>query len=67
MLAGGAVDGRVRSAAYGYTVRRTLASAYLPAGLAQGTPLEIEVLGRPVTAEIAADVLYDPGNERVRA
>ena len=28
--------------------------------------LEVEVLGEPVAAEVAADVLYDPGHERVR-
>jgi 4-methylaminobutanoate oxidase (formaldehyde-forming) len=62
----GGVIGRVRSAAYGYTVGRTIANAYLPAGLAEGTPLAIEALGRAVPAQIAADVLYDPENARVR-
>ena len=56
----------MRSCAYGYTVRRNIAYAYLPAGAAAGAALEVEVLGEPVAAEVAADVLYDPGHERVR-
>jgi glycine cleavage system aminomethyltransferase T len=66
VLGGGGVIGRVRSAAYGYTVGRTLASAYLPVELTEGTMLEIEALGRRVPAAIVADVLYDPENVRVR-
>jgi 4-methylaminobutanoate oxidase (formaldehyde-forming) len=62
----GQTVGRVRSCAYGYTVRRNIAYAYLPAGTATGAHLEVEVLGEPVAAEVAADVLYDPGHERVR-
>jgi 4-methylaminobutanoate oxidase (formaldehyde-forming) len=56
----------VRSCAYGHTVRRNIAYAYLPAETAAGTPLEVEVLGEPVAAEVAADVLYDPAHARVR-
>jgi 4-methylaminobutanoate oxidase (formaldehyde-forming) len=63
---GGRTAGRVRSCAYGHTVRRNIAYAYLPAETAAGTPLEVEVLGEPVAAEVAADVLYDPAHERVR-
>ena len=33
---------------------------------ATGAHLEVEVLGEPVEAEVAADVLYDPGHDRVR-
>ena len=67
VLAGAEVVGRVRSAAYGYTVGRTIASAYLPRTLAPDTPLTVEALGRLVPAEIAEDVLYDPENARVRS
>jgi 4-methylaminobutanoate oxidase (formaldehyde-forming) len=64
--AGGAVVGRVRSASYGFTVRRNVALAKLPAGLAEGDDVEVDVLGELVPAVVAADCLYDPGNERVR-
>jgi glycine cleavage system aminomethyltransferase T/glycine/D-amino acid oxidase-like deaminating enzyme len=67
VLADGAVVGRVRSAAYGFTVGRMIANAYLPIALESETPLTVEALGEHVAAEIAADVLYDPGNARIRA
>jgi glycine cleavage system aminomethyltransferase T/glycine/D-amino acid oxidase-like deaminating enzyme len=63
----GAVIGRVRSAAYGFTIRRNVALAKLPAGLDEGFPLEIDVLGDLVPAVVAPDVLYDPENERIRS
>ncbi|HXD69111.1 MAG TPA: FAD-dependent oxidoreductase [Gaiellales bacterium] len=63
---GGRTVGRARSCAYGFTVKRTIAYAYLPADLADGAAVEVEVLGEPVAAEIAADVLYDPEHLRVR-
>jgi 4-methylaminobutanoate oxidase (formaldehyde-forming) len=65
--AGGAVVGRLRSCAYGYTVRRNLAYAYLPLAFGAGSQVAVEVFGRLVPAEVVDDVLYDPGHERVRA
>jgi glycine cleavage system aminomethyltransferase T/glycine/D-amino acid oxidase-like deaminating enzyme len=63
----GRTAGRVRSCAYGHTVRRNIAYAYLPPDSRVGDRLEVEVLGEPVAAEVAADVLYDPAHERVRS
>jgi glycine cleavage system aminomethyltransferase T/glycine/D-amino acid oxidase-like deaminating enzyme len=65
--AGDAVAGRLRSVAYGYTVGRNLAYAYLDPGVAEGTRLAVDVFGELVPAEVAPDVLYDPENGRVRA
>jgi 4-methylaminobutanoate oxidase (formaldehyde-forming) len=66
--AGGSVVGRVRSAAFGHTVGRNVAYAYLPAELGPGaTGVEVEVLGQLVRAEVADDVLYDPDHLRVRS
>jgi glycine cleavage system aminomethyltransferase T len=67
VLAAGTVIGRVRSAAYGYTVSQMIASAYLPRELAPDTPLTVEALGAQVPADLAADVLYDAENVRVRS
>ena len=53
MHAGGAVIGRVRSAAYGFTVRRNVALAKLPAGLEQGAEVHVDVLGELVPAIVA--------------
>ncbi|HEY0387925.1 MAG TPA: FAD-dependent oxidoreductase [Gaiellales bacterium] len=67
VLLDGSTAGRVRSAAYGHTVRRNVVYAYLPSGIDESAAIEVEVLGRPVAAELAADVLVDPDNDRVRA
>jgi 4-methylaminobutanoate oxidase (formaldehyde-forming) len=65
----GRVLGRLRSGGYGYTVGRNIGFVYLPVELAQaaGTPLEVEVFGERVSAEVAPDVLYDPQGARIRA
>ena len=66
--AGGSVAGRVRSCAFGHTVGRNVAYAYLPAEIGPGTTgVQVEVLGQLVDAEVAEDVLYDPDHLRVRA
>jgi glycine cleavage system aminomethyltransferase T len=63
------VLGRLRSGGYGYTVGRNIGLVYLPADVAGavGTPLEVEVFGERVPAEVAADVLYDAEGARIRA
>jgi 4-methylaminobutanoate oxidase (formaldehyde-forming) len=64
---GGEVVGRLRSAAFGWTVGRTVATAYLPAGLPEGAVVEVDVFADRIAAEVAADVLVDPANARMRA
>jgi glycine cleavage system T protein len=65
---GGRILGRLRSGGYGYTVGRNIGLVYLPVELAAavGTPLEVEVFGERVTAEVAPDVLHDPRGARIR-
>jgi 4-methylaminobutanoate oxidase (formaldehyde-forming) len=58
--ANGEVIGRVRSAAYGFTVQRNVALAKLPAALPEGADVHVDVLGELVPAVIAPTVLYDP-------
>ena len=65
--ADGEVVGRLRSAAYGFTIGRNLAYAYLPAAIGPGDRVAVEVFGELVEAEVADDVQYDPRHERVRA
>ena len=65
--AAGAVVGRVRSAAYGFTVKRNVALAKLPAALEEGAEVYVDVLGELVPALVAPDAIYDPANERIRA
>ncbi len=65
---GGEIAGRVTSGGYGYTVGRSIAYAYVPATLAEpGTAVEIDIFGDWVDGEIAAEPLYDPSGDRVRA
>ncbi len=64
---GSEVAGRVTSGGFGYTVGKSIAYAFLPAGAgAVDTPVEVEVFGTWVPGRIAAEPLYDPGGERVR-
>jgi 4-methylaminobutanoate oxidase (formaldehyde-forming) len=65
--ADGEVVGRLRSAAYGFTIGRNLAYAYLPAAIGPGDRVAVEVFGELVEAEVADDVQYDPRHERMRA
>ncbi len=60
----GRVVGRVRSAAYGFTIRGNIASAYLPLGFTPGARVAVEVFGDVIPAEVAPDVLYDPEGVR---
>ncbi len=62
--AGGEIRGRVTSGGYGYSVERSIAYAYLPAEL--DGPVEVEVFGDWIPAEVAAEPLFDPDGERVR-
>src|SRR5207249_1947299 len=56
----GEVVGRLRSAAFGYTVRRTVGTTYLPADVAERTAIEIDVFADRIAGAVAADVLIDP-------
>ena len=53
----GAVVGRVRSAAYGFTVGRMIALASVPPDLEPGARVTVDVLGEPAAAEVAPDTL----------
>jgi glycine cleavage system T protein len=64
---GGEVAGRVTTGGYGYAVERSIAYAYLPAGVGIGDRVEIEVFGEWVDAEVSGEPLYDPRGERIRA
>jgi glycine cleavage system aminomethyltransferase T len=62
----GEVTGRVRSAAFGYTVGRTIGTAYLPAGTPEGATVEVDVFADRIPATVAADVLVDPTGVKMR-
>ena len=59
--------GRVTSGGYGYSVESSIAYAYLPVELVEpGTKVSVGVFGRDVGAEVRAEPLFDPSNEKVR-
>jgi glycine cleavage system aminomethyltransferase T/glycine/D-amino acid oxidase-like deaminating enzyme len=59
--------GRVTSSGYGYSVERSIAYAYVPAHHDVGTEVEVEIFGEWVGGRIAAEPLFDPKGERIRA
>ncbi|HEY0829671.1 MAG TPA: FAD-dependent oxidoreductase [Candidatus Dormibacteraeota bacterium] len=63
----GDVVGRVTSGGYGYTVRQSIAYAYIPANCQVGAAVEIDIFGKWVGGRVAKDPLYDPSGERVRS
>jgi 4-methylaminobutanoate oxidase (formaldehyde-forming) len=62
----GEVVGRLRSAAFGYTVGRTIGTTYLPAGIPEGARVEVDVFADRIQATVAADVLVDPTGSKMR-
>jgi 4-methylaminobutanoate oxidase (formaldehyde-forming) len=60
------VVGRLRSAAFGYTLGRTIGTVYLDAQVAAATPITVDVFDERVHGEVAAEVLYDPSGARMR-
>jgi 4-methylaminobutanoate oxidase (formaldehyde-forming) len=64
----GEILGRVTSGGYGYSVERSIAYAYVPAAAVEpGRRVEVEIFGDWVPGEIAAEPLWDPAGERIRA
>ena len=66
-LSDGTPLGQVSSGAYGYSVGKSLAIAYLKAGLfSPGDEVNVAILGRPHRARILAAPAFDPGGTRLR-
>lgn len=64
---GDEICGRVTTGGYGYTVQRSIAYAYLPAEHGIGTEVAVDIFGRWVAGEVAAEPLLDPEGVRLRA
>jgi dimethylglycine dehydrogenase len=64
----GEAVGWITSGGYGHRIDKSLALAYLPAGLAQAkNDFEVEILGERRTAAIAERPPYDPDGSRMRS
>ena len=59
--------GYVTSAAFGHTVGKPIAYAWLPATPTVGTPVEIEYFGRRIPATVVAEPLVDPEMKKIRS
>ena len=66
VLVDGEAAGYVTSAAFGHTVGRPIAYAWLPAGLEVGTAVDIRYFGQPIRATVASEPLVDPEMARIR-
>ncbi|MBD1544290.1 FAD-dependent oxidoreductase [Arthrobacter sp. IA7] len=66
VFVGGVASGYVTSAAYGYSIRKPIAYAWLPASVSEGDAVEIEYFGSRVAATVSVEPLFDPGMERLR-
>ena len=66
VLVDGAPAGYVTSAAFGHTIGKPIAYAWLPATATVGTQVEIRYFGRAVRATVAAEPLVDPEMQRIR-
>ena len=66
-LSDGTPAGQVSSGAYGYSVEKSLAIAYLKAGLAvPGDTVHVAILGKNHTARVLAKPPFDPDGNRLR-
>ncbi|WP_262107777.1 FAD-dependent oxidoreductase [Arthrobacter sp. Marseille-P9274] len=59
--------GYVTSAAYGHTVRKPVAYAWLPGTVAEGDTVQIEYFGRHIDATVVPEPLVDPEMKKIRA
>jgi dimethylglycine oxidase len=68
VFAGGRPVGYVTSAAFGYTVGKSIAYAWLPSRLATpGEVVEVESFGERWSARVAQEPLFDAAMERLRS
>jgi dimethylglycine oxidase len=68
VYAGDSCVGYVTSAAYGYTIGRGIAYAWLPSELTEvGTEVEIGYFDERVRAVVTAEPLFDPAMSRLRS
>ena len=66
VLLDGRPAGYVTSAAFGHTIGRPIAYAWLPARATVGTSVEIQYFDTRIRATVAAEPLVDPGMTRLR-
>ncbi|KAJ9653630.1 hypothetical protein H2198_007221 [Neophaeococcomyces mojaviensis] len=58
--------GYVTSAAFGYSIGKPIAYAWLPSTVAEEQKVEIEYFGKRVEATVTPEPIFDPGMSRLR-
>lgn len=58
--------GYVTSAAFGFTIGKPIAYAYLPSTVVEGDAVEIEYFAQRIQATVTAEPLFDPKMNRLR-
>jgi glycine cleavage system aminomethyltransferase T len=66
VLQNGKPVGYVTSAAYGYTIGKPIAYAWLLASIVENEAVEIECFGQKLTAKVTPEPLFDPTMTRLR-
>lgn len=66
VLHGGKIAGYVTSTAYGYTIGKTIAYAWLSTNVKENDSVEIEYFGNKITAKVTPEPLFDPAMTRLR-
>jgi glycine cleavage system aminomethyltransferase T/glycine/D-amino acid oxidase-like deaminating enzyme len=57
--------GYVTTSAFGYTIGKPIAYAWLPGGVTDGETVEIEYFGKRIRATVEAEALFDPEMTRL--
>ncbi|KAH0841545.1 N,N-dimethylglycine oxidase [Fonsecaea pedrosoi] len=58
--------GYITSAAFGYTIGKPIAYAWLPGNVGEGAAVEIEYFGKKIRATVTPEPLFDPQMSRLR-
>jgi glycine cleavage system aminomethyltransferase T len=66
VLHNGKPVGYVTSAAYGYTINKPIAYAWLSASIEENEQVEIEYFGNKIAAKVTPEPLFDPAMTRLR-
>lgn len=66
VLIDGSAKGYVTSAAYGYTIGKTIAYAWLPASVQTGDHVAVQYFRDLLPATVTAEPLFDPEMARIR-
>ncbi|KAL5340437.1 hypothetical protein BJX70DRAFT_108160 [Aspergillus crustosus] len=63
---GNKVVGYITTAAFGFSIGKPIAYAWLPAGVCDGASVEVEYFGRRVKGTVVAEPVYDPEGRKLK-